>query len=282
MSGRDALPPDIPPAGRPHALARFIARHRGRFVARKLAGLARRYLEWHGNLNYDLETNGEAFVLDALRPFRPRILFDAGANRGDWTLAACARHPQAEVHAFEISPPTFHALVAGVSGHAGVRCNNVGLSDREGPITIRHYDALPALTTASGYPHPFPYSEIVARTVRGDEYAARHGIERIDLLKIDVEGMEEPVLRGFDGLFARQKVDLVQFEYGRVAIVNHFLLADFHAFFRERGFVVGKLYPGHVDFREYGHGDEDFLGPNYIACRRERIDYQRALGGGRA
>ena len=271
---------NTPPAGRPHALARFIARHRRGLLARKFAGLARRYLEWHGNVNYDIETNGEGFVLDTLRAFRPRILFDAGANRGDWTLAACSRHPEALIHAFEISPPTFEALAANVASNSRVHCNNVGLSDSEGPITIRHYGGLSALTTATAYPHPFEFSEITARTVRGDSYAARNGIDRIDLLKIDVEGMEEAVLRGFEALFARHAIDLVQFEYGRVAILNHVLLSDFHAFFRERGYVVGKIYPVYVDFRDYDFADEDFLGPNFLACRKDRPDYLRAFGAG--
>jgi FkbM family methyltransferase len=269
-----------PPSGRPPAFARFIARHRRAFVPRKLAGLARRYIEWHRNVNYDIESNGEAFVLDTLRPFKPRVLFDAGANLGDWTRAALARNPEAHVHAFEISPPTFEALAANLAANPRVHCNNVGLSDKEGPITIRHYGRLSALTTATAYPHPFEYSEIAARTVRGDEYAARNGVDHVDLLKIDVEGMEEAVLRGFDGLFARQAIDLVQFEYGRVAILNHFLLSDFHAFFRERGYVMGKIYPGYVDFRDYEHADEDFLGPNFLACRKDRADYLRAFGGG--
>jgi hypothetical protein len=30
---------------------------------------------------------------------------------------------------------------------------------------------------------------------------------------------------------------------------------------------VGKIYPDYVDFRDYDLSDEDFLGPNYLACR---------------
>jgi len=59
---------------------------------------------------------------------------------------------------------------------------------------------------------------------------------------------------------------LVQFEYGRVNILTHFLLRDFYELFARFGYVVGKIYPDHVDFRSYDLGDEDFLGPNYFAC----------------
>jgi hypothetical protein len=148
-------------------------------------------------------------------------------------------------------------------------------------VLLRHFDGAPALTTASDYPHPLPSVSIVGRTRRGDDYAREAGIERIDFLKIDVEGMEERVLRGFSGMFDRQAIDVVQFEYGRVNILNRFLLRDAYEFFTACGFVVGKIYPSYVDFRDYALGDEDFLGPNFLACRAARSDYLHALGRSR-
>jgi len=236
-------------------------------------------LSWFHNLNYDLLTNGEAFVLEALAGFGPRVLLDAGANVGGWSLAAAARCPGAEVHAFEIAPPTFERLVANTSRVPAIRCVMSGLSDAEGTVRIRYYDALPELTTSSNYPHPLAYSEIEAGVITGDAYAARNGIERIDFLKIDVEGMEEQVLKGFQGMFGRQAIDVVQFEYGRVSILNRFLLRDFYAFFNDRGYVVGKIFPNYVDIRPYDLGDEDFLGPNYLACRKDKSDYLERLRG---
>ena len=160
-----------------------------------------------------------------------------------------------------------------------MHCQNVGLSDVAGTTRIRYYDALPALTTSTDYPHPLAFTELEAEVVTGDEYVARHSIEHIDLLKIDVEGMEEQVLKGFQRTLARKAIDVVQFEYGRVSIVNRFLLRDFCNFFRERGYVVGKIFPNYVDFRDYELEDEDFMGPNFLACREERADYLQALRG---
>jgi FkbM family methyltransferase len=256
-----------------------VARHRRNLPLRKIAGACRRYLNWYANVSYDHASNGEAFVLDKLSGFGPRVIFDVGANVGDWSLEASARCAGAEIHAFEISAPSFESLVYRTSAVPAIRYLNLGLSDAPGSIRIRHYDAFPALTTATDYPHPFPYREIDAEVTTGDAYACERGIERVDFLKIDVEGMEERVLRGFEGLFARGAIDVVQFEYGRASILNRFLLRDFHAFLRARGFLVGKIFPDHVAFKEYDFSDEDFLGPNYLACREERTDYFRALGG---
>lgn len=263
---------------RPSRLARFVAEHRRNRVVRKLARVCRRYLDWYGNLSYDLQSNGESFVLRALSRFQPRVLFDVGANVGEWTFLANAICPTAEVHSFEIAPPTFQRLVSNTKGLPGIRVVNLGLSDTEGSIRIRHYGDMPALTTSSDYPHPFPSTEIMANVTTGDRYAAANGVTHIDLLKIDVEGMEQNVLRGFAGMLGSGSIDVVQFEYGRVSIMNRFLLRDFHELFERFGYVVGKIFPNYVDFRPYDLEDEDFVGPNYLACRSAKSDYVQGLG----
>lgn len=272
--------PIAAPAARFSRLASLVARNRNRLLLRKAARFCERYLDWYANLNYDLRTNGETFVLRTLAQFQPRVIFDVGANVGDWSLAAKRNCPHAEIHAFEIAPPTFEILTARTRHLPDVQCRKVGLSDSAGFVSLRFFDALPALTTSVAYPHPLPFSELSGEVVTGDSYASNNGIDHIDLLKIDVEGMEENVLRGFQGMFEDKAIDLVQFEYGRVSIVNHFLLRDFFTFFRDRGFAVGKIFPHHVAFREYDLGDEDFRGPNYLACRQEKSSYLRVFGAG--
>jgi hypothetical protein len=103
--------------------------------------------------------------------------------------------------------------------------------------------------------------------MRGDEFLEREGIGEVDFLKLDVEGAEHLVLQGLERHLRQQRVRFVQFEYGRVNILTHFLLRDFYQLFGAYGYVVGKIYPDYVDFREYDLSDEDFLGPNYLACR---------------
>ena len=103
------------------------------------------------------------------------------------------------------------------------------------------------------------------------------GVERIDLLKVDVEGAEHLVFDGFGAAMDAGQIDVIQFEYGKVNIITHFLLRDFYDFLETRGYQVGKLFPDHVDFRPYALEDEDFLGPNYIAVRKVRADIIDAL-----
>jgi hypothetical protein len=42
-------------------------------------------------------------------------------------------------------------------------------------------------------------------------------------------------------------------------------LKDFYEFLEAYGYLIGKLYPYGVHFKNYSYDDEDFKGPNFIA-----------------
>ena len=112
----------------------------------------------------------------------------------------------------------------------------------------------------------------------GDAFCAARGIAAVDFLKVDVEGAEHLVFEGFAGALQERRIRFIQFEYGRVNILTGFLLKNFYELFARHGYVVGKIYPDYVDVREYDLGDEDFLGPNYLACRHDEPLLPRLRG----
>ena len=83
----------------------LVARNRRNRVVRGLSVVCQRYLSWYHNASFDLQSNGEAFVLQTISAFKPQVLFDVGANIGEWTQAACSWCPAAEIHAFEACEP---------------------------------------------------------------------------------------------------------------------------------------------------------------------------------
>jgi len=220
------------------------------------------------NHSSDIAANGERWLVQTLaKRNRLKIVFDVGANHGDWAAEVLMANPAATIHCFEISPPTFQKLSTRLSPNKGnVLLNPFGLSEATGEIKIKHCPEGDGLTTMFDVVAGLKSEMIGARVARGEDYCVAHGIQTIDLLKIDVEGAEHLVLKGFGDALVSDKVPVVQFEYGMVNVLTKFLLRDFYQFFGDRGYKVGKLFPRSVRFCDYRFQDEDFLGPNYVAA----------------
>jgi FkbM family methyltransferase len=248
---------------------RPTARVRNSPVPRTAAKLCGQYLKWFGNGSYKPARNGERWLLESLRTESIRSVLDVGANVGSWSLMAAELLPQATIYALEVVPNTAATLRARVGGHDRIKCFSLGLAAETGTLSLQYNEAASTHATFTDYPHTWAGERIECPVIRGDEFLSGEGIGRVDFLKLDVEGAEHLVLQGLDESLQNGRIRFVQFEYGRVNILTHFLLRDFYQLFRRYGYAVGKIYPDYVEFRDYDLRDEDFLGPNYLACRLE-------------
>jgi FkbM family methyltransferase len=232
-----------------------------------------KFLECYENaFDYDFNSNGERFILEAMAKQQFCCIFDVGAHVGSWALMAHQSFPSATIHCFEIMKPIYETLKERTKGIPNIIVNDLGLSDRAGEMTLKYYPTASDLTSQIDYPHPCAYTLATGSAIRGDSYIQEHGITHVDFMKMDVEGAEDRVLRGLEKAIRCRTIDVIQFEYGRVNILTKFLLYDFYALFRANGYWVGKIYPNYVEFREYSFAHEDFLGPNYLAVREDRPD----------
>ncbi len=242
-------------------------------LRRKIDSICVEYHQIHENFNYDYDSNGERWLLQTLAGRNLlKYAFDVGANHGDWTALALKANPAAVVHCFEICPPTFQKLSANLSANKkNVFLNSFGLSDSPGEIKIKYCPGGDGGTTMFDVTVPLTVEILDAMVVCGKDYCIQRRIEKIDCLKLDVEGAEHLVLRGFGDMLQPAKIPVVQFEYGMANILTKFLLRDFHQFFEGRGYQVGKLLPESVRFRPYRFEDEDFRGPNYVAASQQIV-----------
>jgi FkbM family methyltransferase len=148
--------------------------------------------------------------------------FDVGANVGVFTAAfANSVGERGAVHSFEPLPGTRRRLERTVTlnGFRQVVVNECAVADRAGHLELHDYG--PGYESwASLAPREVQTDQGMVRTVRQlavdvvtlDEYCERHGIAHLHLLKIDVEGAEERVLRGASALLECGAVDLVMVE----------------------------------------------------------------------
>ncbi len=250
-------------------------------LRKKIEQVGERYYRLRENWDYDIDYNGERWLVQTLASQKLlKDVFDVGANRGDWAAAVLEANPAARIHCFEICTPMFQKLAARFSGDKwkteNIFLNPFGLSDSASEIRIKYYPDGDGGGTMYEVAAGQKAEVINAKVERGEEYCLNHSITSIDFIKMDVEGAEHLVLRGFGDMVVPARIPIVQFEYGMGNIVTKFLLRDFYEYFESRGYKVGKLFPQSVRFREYFLQDENFLGPNYVAVSPQFVELLKA------
>jgi FkbM family methyltransferase len=141
-----------------------------------------------------------------IRRFLPEdgVFVDVGANQGELTLVAARRARRGRVISFEPVPQWHERLAANVALNrfANVTLVRAGVSDHEGEaemFTSHDTSAQASFNEGlssfqrSGY-RDVPVGSFPLVTL--DAWAAREGLSRLDLLKVDVEGSERAVLEG--------------------------------------------------------------------------------------
>jgi FkbM family methyltransferase len=267
---------DPPEAGVRGRAWRWCSQHSDTRVVRGLRTVVHAATPFVHAENHDIATNGETALLDRLAR-AARTILDVGACVGDWSVEAVARCPTATVYDFEIATPTRQKLLERFATEARVQVMASGLSDRPGTVRVKHYPSGPGWTSMYDYPHDVPCTWLEEQVVTGDMVLQELGLSGVDVLKIDVEGAEMAVLRGFDSALRRRAIRAIQFEYGFAAVYSHALLADFYRLLEPLGYVIGRLGRDGVAFARYRLEDETFFGPNFVAVQARDTQLVRRL-----
>ena len=244
--------------------------------------LAKKYIKYYEGFSYNFNKNGEQHVLKSLSTFPIRTVFDVGANTGEWSKLAKKYLTKADFHLFELSKSTFLSLDKGFEHEANFKLNNLGLSSSSGLVTYQDYgtnSGLNSILQEVSY-HKSDYENKEGIVTTGDEYCLKYKIQQIDILKIDVEGAENMVLKGFSQMLEKQAINIIQFEYGYTHADAHYLIKDFYKFLNGFGYKLGPLKKKGVIFMDFDYRLNDFnSGPNYIAVSDKREDLLNVLSG---
>lgn len=175
--------------------------------------------------------SGEAYFLKYISAKSPKTIVDVGANEGQFAQL-CLLHTEATVFSFEPHPRTFQKLKSKIANSRwkGFEC---GLGSTPGSFILYDHAGQNGTQHASFqkgvfdsvHLKEFDQFEVQVRTL--DEVAATTGLEKIDLLKIDVEGFEFEVLKGASHLLKAGKINMIMFEFNSMNIANNVSLQDF-------------------------------------------------------
>jgi len=226
-----------------------------------------------------VESSGEKKVLDvlSLKYQPPYCIFDVGSNQGQHlqlVLRYFSKH-DLRVHCFEPSSHSFKILEMRVDSEhkLKVKLNNVALGKERGERTLYYNNpgsGLASLTKRrlDHFGIDFGDSETV-RVDTLDNYCRENDIEKIDLLKCDVEGHELNVFFGASDMFRKQAIGIVTFEFGGCNIDTRSFFQDFYYFFKEVRMGIFRITPSGYLFpiRSYREIFEQFRTTNFVAMK---------------
>jgi len=259
-------------------LKRAFKRNTHNFVFKGLAGFGRSMNRLYENRNHDHYSNGELTVIKKLVRFNPTCIIDGGANIGKYSMLLQQYLPQCKVYAFEPVKSTYEELANQIKPYTNIEAINKGFFSETCTKEIHLFDSNThsSLYDIKGISY-HSTDAVKIDLIRGDEFIHERKIDKVDLLKLDLEGAEFDAIKGFETCFKNKQIRAVQFEYGYINISTKHLLIDYYAMFEANGYLLGKIFPKTVEFRAYKFKHEDFLGPNFIAVNKDEKDLIEAL-----
>lgn len=233
------------------------------------------------NNNADFHTNGEEhFLKEYIHSLGGEIaLFDIGANVGGYSeilIEICKRKGlQYHLHLFEPTQACYSILQQKFSRNNNVLLNNVGVSDADSTSEI-FYDAEKS-GFASLYQRDLSSVNITMNKketitlVRLDDYVSKLNIQKIDFLKIDIEGHELAAFRGLGTYLNSGFIKAIQFEYGGANLDSGTTLRELYHMLQGAGFQLFKIMKRHLEPRAYELKMENYQYANYVALSPESI-----------
>lgn len=186
--------------------------------------------------------NGKILELDLKRAkFTPQYIFDVGANIGQSANQYLTHFPNASIYCFEPVKTVYDELIANTQTPK-IKCFNVALGDKAGQVKIYKSNSYNGIGSINGINNS-DLSEIETIEVAvGKDICVDYNIPFIDLLKIDTEGYEMPVLKGLEPLL-KDKVTFIFIETGfnRADHCKTHII-DLIEYLQSFGFVVSGFY----------------------------------------
>ncbi len=212
----------------------------------------------------------------------PAIIFDIGANNGAWSLQLAQHldHPDNSFFLVECAPYCFEGIERRLSSIPNPTVVKIAVSDKDGVATLHLPTRGSGLASlhergdSSIVQYDYEILEVPAQTL--DTLAASFSIDRIDLLKMDIEGHELFALKGATLLLNSNSISVITFEFGSANINSQTTFRDFWKILKAHKYFIYRIIPGGgvIEINNYSDELEYYRGAtNYIAtlCRAPLI-----------
>jgi FkbM family methyltransferase len=217
---------------------------------------------------------GIAAEVRAIAPLLPRagaVVFDVGANCGDWTRELMVQAGTRVERVFAFEPSQAHAAGLSAIGDARVQVYPLAVSDSAGHAQLfadARGSELASLHRRRLQHFGLQHEAIeTVSTVRLDDFTRDNYISEIHFLKMDIEGNELSALKGATELLTQRRIHALSFEFGGCNIDARTFFQDFWYVLTDHGFRIMRIVPGGhlLPVVRYSEDLESFTTTNYVA-----------------
>lgn len=178
-----------------------------------------------------------------------KIIIDIGANIGFYTLKAALRMPSCKIYSFEPNPDTYNRLLKNIELN---KLGNVfpfqqAVNSIDGVVKFKK-DAQ-SWTSHIAVDDEYNSEDLITvDAVMLDDFLVQHGVDLLDLLKIDAEGAEYDILLGARKSLKKIKTIVLEYHSNELLVSIKDYLEDngFYEILREcaiyNGSNMGYLY----------------------------------------
>jgi FkbM family methyltransferase len=203
------------------------------------------------------------------------VLMDVGANWGEWSRGMLRVFPRCS-RLLIVEPQS--KCLEGIAkiDFPGKEVFACAVADQPGELNFYTAEEAETWACASFFPREETYfagikqRKVVVPVRTLDEILSDAGVQRVDFMKMDLEGAELLALKGAEVCLRSGKIAALSFEFGSGNINSRTFFRDFWGFLREFGFSLFRVTPGGgvLEIEYYYEDLEYFRGvSNYVAAR---------------
>lgn len=204
------------------------------------------------------------------------VIFDVGANVGEWSALIHQIYPNAKLFLFEPQPacqkvirekniPGYTLIPKAMSSSSGHSISLYSSDETDGTASVyqrrdSYFDN-----------RVFTAAEVLTETI--DNIVQEYKITTIDFMKMDVEGHELDVLKGAKNSLEKKIIKALSFEFGSGNINSRTYFHDFWDLLTPAGYSIYRILPSSrlLLIKEYYEDCEYFRGvTNYVATLKKK------------
>ncbi len=207
------------------------------------------------------------------------VIFDVGANVGLYSLLAAAANSSAVIHCFEPTPEIFATCCNAIRRNSisNIIPHAEAVGAGKGTVYLHRQWGVTGDNEGMNYVTDCPTSSegMAIPRISLDDFCHEQKIERIDLLKIDVEGGEYDVLKGAAGLLSAHCIAciLMEFDENNARQKGH-TTVELRVQLESKGYAIYMLKKGRlklVKTFDNTNGNIWACSPGFVRCAVQNL-----------